>query len=94
MVAVYLFLNFICILTTSATLAKYFTPYSVYSSNHSLWKIQDTAEINFDCFIIDESNQEKLFREIMRFQGYFFQIALEASLFSPSRFIYLHIKST
>ena len=30
------------------------------------------TQINFDCFTIDESNQVKIFSEIMRCQGYFF----------------------
>ena len=30
------------------------------------------AQINFDCFTIDESSQVKVFSEIMRCQGYFF----------------------
>ena len=42
-----------------------------------------TAEINFDCFAIDESNQVKISREIMRCQGYFFKIDLGTRLRLP-----------
>ena len=38
------------------------------------------ASINFDCFTIDESNQVKISRKIMRCQGYFLKIALGTRL--------------
>ena len=37
--------------------------------------------MNFDCFTIDESNQVKISRVIMRCQGYFLKIALGTRLF-------------
>ena len=56
--------------------AKAFVLRCVYRLNQSSWKIHGIASINFDCFIMDESNQVKIFREIMRCQGYFYKIAL------------------
>ena len=57
-------------------LAKDFTMCSIYFSNLLLWKIHGIASINFDCFTTDESNKVKISREIMRYQGYFFKIAV------------------
>ena len=40
----------------------------------------EIGSINFDCFTIDESNQVKISREIMRLQGYFYKIAIGTRL--------------
>ena len=53
---------------------KDFTLYGIYRSNQSLWKTQDIASINCDCFTTDESNQVKISREIMQCQGYFLKL--------------------
>ena len=47
-----------------------------YGLNQPSWKIHGIAWINFNCFTIDESDQVKISREIMRCEGYFFKIAL------------------
>ena len=57
-----------------------FTLRFLYRLNQPLWKIHGIASINFNCFTIDESNQVKISREIMRCQGYFFKIALGTRL--------------
>ena len=54
--------------------AKEFVLRCVYRLNQPLWKIHGIASINFDCFTIDESNQVKISREIMRCQGYFLKL--------------------
>ena len=54
---------------------------SIYRSNTLLWKIHDIAQVNFDCFVIDESNQVKFSCAIMWCQGYFLKIALGGRLF-------------
>ena len=46
----------------TSLLAKYFTLCSIYRSNQLLWKIYGVAQINFDCFAIDESNQVEHFQ--------------------------------
>ena len=45
-----------------------------------LWTIHGISKINFDCFTIGESNQLKISREIMRYQGYFLKITLRTRL--------------
>ena len=57
-----------------------FTLRFLYRLNQPLWKIHGIASINFNCFTIDESNQVKVSRKIMRCQGYFFKIALGTRL--------------
>ena len=47
-----------------------------YGLNQPSWKIHGIVWINFNCFTIDESNQVKISREIMRCQGCFLKIAL------------------
>ena len=49
---------------------------SIYRSNKPLSKIHGIASISFDCFAIDESNQAKIYREVMLCQGYFLKISL------------------
>ena len=58
---------------------------TIYRSNQPLWKIHGIAQIN--CLAIDESNQVKISREIMRCQGYFLKIALVKRLHSNKNHI-------
>ena len=74
--AAYLFFNYNCIFAYEISFSDTRKLYSIYGSNQPLWKIHGSALINFDCFAIDESNQVKIFRVIMRCQGYFLKIAL------------------
>ena len=88
MAAAYLFFNYNCIFAYEISFSDTRKLYSIYGSNQPLWKIHGSALINFDCFAIDKSNQVKIFRVIMRSQGYFPKIALGTRLdyFSFSHF--------
>ena len=55
--------------------------YFHYCLCQPLWKIHGNASINFDCFTTGKSNQVNIFREIMRCQGYFFEIVLETRVY-------------
>ena len=72
MAAAYLFLNYNCILAYEIVFWN--TLCSIYRSNQPLWKIHGIAQINFDCFAIDKSNQVKISREITRCQRFFLKI--------------------
>ena len=64
MAAAYLFSNHNCILAYEITFLN--TLCGIYRSSQPLWKIHNIAYISFDCFAIDESNQVKISRVIMR----------------------------
>ena len=87
--AAYLFFNYNCIFAYEISFSDTRKLYSIYGSNQPLWKIHGSALSNFDCFAIDESNQVKIFRVIMRCQDYFPKIALGTRLdyFSFSHFL-------
>ena len=74
----YLFLNYNCIWAYEISYSNALC--CIYRSNQPLWKTHGIASINFGCFAIDESNQVKISREIMRCQGYFLKIALGMNL--------------
>ena len=80
MAAAYLFFNYNCILTYENSFSDTQKLCSIYRSNQPLWKIHGIALINFDCFAIDESNQVKIPRVIMRCQSYFLKITLGTRL--------------
>ena len=74
MTAAYLFLNYSCILAYQLSFSNALC--SIYRSNQPLLKIHVIAQIYFDYFAIDKSNQVKISLEIMRWQGYFLKIPL------------------
>ena len=92
MAEAYLFLNYNYILAYDISFSN--TLCSNYRSNQPIWKIPGIASINFDCFAIDESNQVKMSREIMRYQGYLLKIALGTWLYLNLTLTNFHVDCT